>query len=77
MADARNEDAVRRLRERKQREEKPFAVMYPSLDAVRADCRVSDVGSAPAGIARIPIVLLQKTRAVSLRRLLPAIRTSA
>ena len=41
LVDARNEQAVRSLRERKQREEKPFALMFPSLDAVRSFCEVS------------------------------------
>jgi hydrogenase maturation protein HypF len=61
MADARNEEAVHRLRERKQREEKPFAVMYPSLDAVREDCRVSDVEARLLASPESPIVLLQRT----------------
>ena len=43
LADARNEAAVRRLRARKQREEKPLALMFPSLAAVRTVCEVSPV----------------------------------
>ena len=35
--DARNEEAVKRLRARKQREEKPFAVMYSGCNAAGAD----------------------------------------
>ena len=61
MADARNKDAVRRLRERKQREEKPFALMYPSLNAIGADCRVSDAEARLLASPESPIVLLQRT----------------
>ena len=35
LVDARDEEAVARLRARKRREEKPFALMFPSLAAVR------------------------------------------
>ena len=40
VVDARDEAAVRRLRARKRREEKPFAVMFPSLADVAASCCV-------------------------------------
>ena len=41
IADARNSMVVRRLRDRKRREEKPFAVMFASLAGVTECCRVS------------------------------------
>ena len=60
VVDARNEAAVVRLRERKHREEKPFAVMYPSLDAVRVDCHISDVEERLLLSCEAPIVLLRQ-----------------
>ena len=63
MADARNDDAVRRLRQRKQREEKPLALMYPSLEAVGADCRVSDMEARLLASPESPIVLLRRLAA--------------
>jgi hydrogenase maturation protein HypF len=59
LVDARNDPAVRRLRQRKQREEKPFALMFPSLDAVRAACLVSDAEARLLASPESPIVLLQ------------------
>ena len=50
LVDARSEDAVARLRQLKHREEKPFAVMMPSLEAVRESCEVSE---AEARLLRI------------------------
>ena len=57
--DAGSDLAVRRLRERKRRPQKPFAVMCADLEAVRELCDVSlDEEAILAGSAR-PVVLLR------------------
>ena len=48
------------LRRRKQRDEKPFAVMCRDLEAVRRFCRVSEDEARILTGARKPIVLLEK-----------------
>ncbi len=60
MVDARNGAAVRRLRARKRRDEKPFALLFPSLDAIAAACEVSETERKWLGSAAAPIVLLKK-----------------
>jgi hydrogenase maturation protein HypF len=60
LVDARNEDTVSRLRERKHREEKPFALMFPSLAGVRSVCEVSSLEECLLGSPAAPIVLLKK-----------------
>lgn len=60
MVDPRNETAVRELRTRKRREEKPFALMYPSIDLVRQDCQVSELEERLLLAPESPIVLLQR-----------------
>jgi hydrogenase maturation protein HypF len=62
MVDARNEDAVKRLRERKHREEKPFALMFPSLESVKALCEVSSPEERLLRSPEAPIVLLRRRR---------------
>ncbi len=60
VADARDEAGVRRLRDRKRREEKPFAVMFPTLREIAASCRISTMEQELlTGPAR-PIVLLRR-----------------
>lgn len=58
--DAENEAAVRRLRERKGREEKPLAVMARDADAVSGFASVSDREITALRSWRRPIVLLRK-----------------
>jgi len=60
MVDARNDAAVRRLRERKRREEKPFALMYPSLEQVTAHCEVNEAEERVLRSPESPIVLLRR-----------------
>lgn len=59
LVDARNEAAVARLRERKRREEKPFALMLPDVEAVRACCQVSSDEERALRSTAAPIVLLK------------------
>lgn len=58
--DASNEEAVRRLRERKGREEKPLAVMVRDLAAARALCDIGPEEEAALASPQAPIVLLRK-----------------
>jgi hydrogenase maturation protein HypF len=60
LADARNEKAVQRLRERKHREEKPFALMFPSLESVKEICAVNKFEERLLQSPEAPIVLLNK-----------------
>ncbi|HEY0283638.1 MAG TPA: carbamoyltransferase HypF [Rhizomicrobium sp.] len=60
IADARNGEAVRRLRARKLRAEKPFAVMFPSLAVVERECAVSPEERALLESPARPIVLLRR-----------------
>jgi hydrogenase maturation protein HypF len=60
MVDAANEKAVQRLRQRKHREEKPFALMYPHLDLIKTHCHVSPVEERLLLAPEAPIVLLKR-----------------
>jgi hydrogenase maturation protein HypF len=60
IVDARNEAAVQRLRERKQREEKPFALLYPTLEVVKKHCFVSPLEERVLTSPESPIVLLRR-----------------
>ena len=58
--DAKSEEGVRRLRDRKRRTEKPFAVLFPSVDAARDYCLVSADEEALLRSPQAPIVLVRK-----------------
>lgn len=60
FVDARNETAVRRLRERKHREEKPFALLFQSIASVKEVCEVSRLEEQLLESPEAPIVLLRK-----------------
>ncbi len=60
MADARSDKAVRRLRHRKHREEKPLAVMARGVKTVKRICEVSKQELAVLKSAEAPIVILRK-----------------
>ncbi len=61
MVAAHNDQAVRRLRGLKRREEKPFALMFPSLPAIQAACEVSPLEERLLRSPEAPIVLLRRT----------------
>jgi hydrogenase maturation protein HypF len=67
FADARNEKAVERLRARKHREQKPLALMYPSLEAINEDCLVSRLEQRLLQSPESPIVLLKRREMISSR----------
>jgi hydrogenase maturation protein HypF len=66
LADARNQDAVARLRQHKHREEKPFAVMMPSLEMARKYCEISPAEVQLLESQAAPIVLLQPKPSIDL-----------
>ncbi len=68
MVDARNEQSVRELRKRKNREEKPMAIMVPTAEAAKALCTVSDLEERLLLSPEAPIVLLEKKPGVQSSR---------
>ena len=64
--DARNEAAVQRLRERKGREAKPFAVMMRDMRVVQSLCEVSEGEREALHSPEAPIVLLKKRKSCML-----------
>jgi hydrogenase maturation protein HypF len=66
IVDARNPNAVQRLRARKRREEKPFAMMYPRFEQIQEDCHVSSLEARLLLSVEAPIVLLARRSQKSL-----------
>ncbi|WP_372881698.1 carbamoyltransferase HypF [Psychromonas sp.] len=59
VLDATNHEAVLRLRHRKKRPAKPFALMYPQLSMVAADCRMNEQEKLLLSSEIAPIILLE------------------
>ncbi|HEV2810296.1 MAG TPA: carbamoyltransferase HypF [Acidimicrobiales bacterium] len=57
VVDATSGDAVAELRRRKHRDDKPFAVMVPDVEAARVLCQLSDAAEDALVSPRRPIVL--------------------
>ncbi len=62
LCDAARPASVQTLRERKHREAKPFAVMFPSLDALAPHAAVSREEAAALASPQAPIVLVHLRR---------------
>jgi len=67
-----DQETVVRLRELKHREEKPFAVMFQSLEFVKEVCQVSAFEKRLLLSPEAPIVLLRRHSAPSVARFSPA-----
>ena len=65
LVDATDAPAVDRLRRRKHRPDRPFALMFPSLQAVRRCCLVSEAEARELLSPAAPILLLRRTVAVA------------
>jgi len=59
LVDARQPEAVARLRQRKHREEKPFALLMPSLEMAREYCHITPAEVELLESQAAPIVLVQ------------------
>lgn len=64
--DAANDEAVRELRRRKRRPDKPFAVMVRDIAGVRAVCELGPENEASLGHVRRPIVILPERKGAAL-----------
>jgi hydrogenase maturation protein HypF len=71
--DATNEPAVTRLRERKRRPAKPFALMARDLEVLRRYCTVSAAEAAVLESAESPIVLLRRTSRAGAEPIAPGV----
>lgn len=62
LCDALNEEAVRNLRNNKQRDSKPFAVMFRNIDSLREYCLSDDEESAELTSWRRPVMILRQRK---------------
>ncbi|MEC8831840.1 MAG: carbamoyltransferase HypF, partial [Bacteroidota bacterium] len=58
--DANNAEAIKKLRERKNRPTKPFAILYPSLHLLKQHLKINSVQEETLTSPESPIVIIQK-----------------
>ncbi|MDA9368639.1 carbamoyltransferase HypF [Flavobacteriaceae bacterium] len=63
--DANNKQAIQRLREKKRRPSKPFALLYPSIEKIKQDFEVSIPEEKALSSAIAPIVILNPKESIS------------
>ena len=62
LCDATNEETIARLRKKKNREEKPMAVMFPDLEAIKDEACLSPLEERAILSIEKPIVIVQKNK---------------
>lgn len=66
MCDATNDETVRSLRKRKNREEKPMAVMFPDLTYIKNETLITELEERAVDSIEKPIVIVKKNRETTL-----------
>ncbi|MGH1387892.1 carbamoyltransferase HypF [Kordia sp.] len=64
--DASNPEAIKGLRERKKRPNKPFAVLYPSIELIKKEFELSSYEETALQSRIAPIVILKNTKNISI-----------
>lgn len=67
IVNAADDNAVKELRKRKHREEKPFAMMFPDIETVKKICEVNELEERLLLSPESPIVLLRKKSSYELK----------
>ena len=60
IVDAQNKSAVMNLRDKKHRDEKPFALMFPNLQAIKKECDISENEENMLLSPACPIVIVRR-----------------
>jgi hydrogenase maturation protein HypF len=78
LADATNEQAINKIRKRKRRPQKPFALLYPDIDTIKKDCLIHAEEVAELESLSSPICLLktlpETSSGVVLKDIAPGLR---
>ncbi len=65
--DATNKGVIKELRKRKKRPNKPFAVLYPSIEAIKNDFNITKNEKTALQSRVAPIVILQNTKTTKIK----------